>query len=209
MISAGHGRPPASSGREDFLELAPAARDARLDGPDRELERHRDLLVAPFLDVAEHDRHPEIGRQEPQGFGNDAARFAGPRPLLRPGGRLRRVEARRGVGAAGEDAAEAAAGAIAVLDGVVGDGGEPGSRRSVAAKSREPSIRVHEDLLGHVVGVVPAHGPDHPAVHRRRVAQHELAEGGFVARGAPRRRALRRCSRVASRTSHAALGAQA
>src|SRR6266545_1867560 len=60
-------------GAQEGLQLSSSSRDSRFDGPDGQFERCRDLLVAPFLQVSQHDGHPELGRQELQRFGHVAS----------------------------------------------------------------------------------------------------------------------------------------
>src|SRR6185436_21062149 len=62
---------PSSQKRSEYLlELPAAARDPRLHGADRQLEGKGDLFVAPFLQVAEDHRHPELGGEAAQRLGH-------------------------------------------------------------------------------------------------------------------------------------------
>ena len=54
---------PREERQQDRAQLPPAPRDARLHGADRQLERHRDLFVAPLLEVPEDDRQTELDRE--------------------------------------------------------------------------------------------------------------------------------------------------
>ena len=49
--------------RSSSAQRLPRARQARLDGPDRNAERKRDLLVAQSVHLPQHDRRPLIERQ--------------------------------------------------------------------------------------------------------------------------------------------------
>src|SRR6202022_2469253 len=136
---------------QDRLELSPPPRDSRFHRADGDLERKRDLLVAPFFQISQNDRHAELRRQELQRLGHEPARLSRPSVLFR----TRRAAPGLGraflVPASGKDPPEPGEGPVSVLYGGGRDRREPGAGRSLSAKGCQPPIRLQENILGEIV----------------------------------------------------------